>query len=1157
MPTSNKAATVEELLAHVGWLRLLAQGLTQNSDDADDLAQDTWIAAQHRRPEARESLRPWFNRVARNSLRMRSRSAERRRAREQVSLTLQDEVPTPEALVAKAELQTLLVGLVLRLKEPYRSTVLLHFFEGIPLAEIARSQEIAASTARWRLKTALDQLKTELDKEAGGRQSWLLMLTPLPQGVLMAQKAKLTAPIVLLLLLAITAVLVWRGKSTDEAFTASTTETSPTPPSEKTRPGHFATAESPTALGPDWLSQAEAKTLRIAGHVVFRGKPVAGARVVLASLATEAGFASSPLRMTDAQGYFDFGIKPAMEWSVRASAPKGTSTETLVDTRTPSLSPPADQLELKLGACDASYVGRVSDASGGPIAGARIASRPKTNIAEVPGGVSVTTDDSGHYELCVRPSWPLWTTLLVSAEGYGAFEIRKRSSGQEEVNFELVPEASIAGRVVRDDTGAPIGNALVFVPRGPGMPEASAWRGTFSRADGTFTIAGLAPGRHRVLARAEGMVMRHEEQIVAVEAAMSVAQIEIRLSAGSRLRGVVRAEGGVVSGARVVVHSARASRFAPSAISQLDGSFVLTEVPQGEAHFSASPYAVLSPRTFLVQQERHDGVTVVVEPLGTILGHVVRGQRAIAGARIDIHGPNENQIPLTYTDDAGRFEIRGLLPGPWILFASSDKEGAFGKAPQLIELERNETKEVRIDLAFGAAIDGVVVDQSGNPVPGLSVLFTHTQADDQGTAITNAQGRFSAAMMSGSGYYRAQVRPSLDVSASFAPASDSGFPLIFLDSSNATVSDLVLAIKLERATISGSVVDSAGALVADARVTATMTSPGVTPHFNRWTRDTSTTTDVGGQFVLNDLPTGNYALQALTPAGSRVSALDVAAGTLGVSLALPTPGSIEGALVGFGARPTVSATSVAAASVGVPILADTQTNSFSLPNLAPGDYRVTATTDTQSASAQVVVTPGQAINVTLTATNSARIRGRVFDFKSKAPIEGMRCQVLPRTGDIVPGDIPSIVARTDKHGEFKIPAAPPGDVLLRCAGLERLYSDGLRALSLAPDEEQDVDVPIVAWQDTVAQPIADIGADMDADALAPRLTHVRADGPAALAGLLQGDLVTEVDHESVTELSPTGVHMLITNRVRGSSVFVSVSRDGETIQAKLILGGSK
>lgn len=124
MATPNEPATVEELLTHVGWLRALALGLTENSADADDLVQNTWIAAQRRPPGARESLRPWFNKVARNSLRMRARSAERRRAREQSTLETRDEVPTPEALVAKAELQRLLAGLVLRLKEPWLALTL-------------------------------------------------------------------------------------------------------------------------------------------------------------------------------------------------------------------------------------------------------------------------------------------------------------------------------------------------------------------------------------------------------------------------------------------------------------------------------------------------------------------------------------------------------------------------------------------------------------------------------------------------------------------------------------------------------------------------------------------------------------------------------------------------------------------------------------------------------------------------------------------------------------------------------------------------------------------------------------------------------------------------------------------------------------------------
>src|SRR5262245_14686566 len=117
----------EDLLAQAGWLRALALRLVRDDDIADDLVQDTLITTMHRTPERSESARSWLAKVMVNRLRMRARSEGRRAAREQATLLIDEEVPTQDVLVARAELQRKLVELVLRLDEPYRTTVLLHF----------------------------------------------------------------------------------------------------------------------------------------------------------------------------------------------------------------------------------------------------------------------------------------------------------------------------------------------------------------------------------------------------------------------------------------------------------------------------------------------------------------------------------------------------------------------------------------------------------------------------------------------------------------------------------------------------------------------------------------------------------------------------------------------------------------------------------------------------------------------------------------------------------------------------------------------------------------------------------------------------------------------------------------------------------------------
>jgi predicted RNA polymerase sigma factor len=65
--------TIADLLAHTAWARRLARSLTADADAADDLVQETWIAATQHPPATDRPLRPWLAVVLRNLFIKRSR----------------------------------------------------------------------------------------------------------------------------------------------------------------------------------------------------------------------------------------------------------------------------------------------------------------------------------------------------------------------------------------------------------------------------------------------------------------------------------------------------------------------------------------------------------------------------------------------------------------------------------------------------------------------------------------------------------------------------------------------------------------------------------------------------------------------------------------------------------------------------------------------------------------------------------------------------------------------------------------------------------------------------------------------------------------------------------------------------------------------------
>lgn len=161
---------LEQLTAEMAWIRRLARALVRDESAADDIAQDTWLAAAGNVPDDRP-LRPWLSRVVMNVVRMRFRGESRRGARE-TRVEKPEAVATAEELIDRVEVQRVVAGEVLALTEPYRTTVLLHYFEGLSSAEIARRQEIPDGTVRRRLKTALDQRRSRRMRHRGASCSW-------------------------------------------------------------------------------------------------------------------------------------------------------------------------------------------------------------------------------------------------------------------------------------------------------------------------------------------------------------------------------------------------------------------------------------------------------------------------------------------------------------------------------------------------------------------------------------------------------------------------------------------------------------------------------------------------------------------------------------------------------------------------------------------------------------------------------------------------------------------------------------------------------------------------------------------------------------------------------------------------------------------------
>jgi hypothetical protein len=117
--------------------------------------------------------------VVTRRLALQRRRAEARRTRREQAVAEREALPSTEELATRLDLLRHVVDAMRALPEPYRATVLLHFFEELPCSEIAHRQGLPAPTVRTRLRRALDLMREQLDSVHGDRRTWSLALLPL------------------------------------------------------------------------------------------------------------------------------------------------------------------------------------------------------------------------------------------------------------------------------------------------------------------------------------------------------------------------------------------------------------------------------------------------------------------------------------------------------------------------------------------------------------------------------------------------------------------------------------------------------------------------------------------------------------------------------------------------------------------------------------------------------------------------------------------------------------------------------------------------------------------------------------------------------------------------------------------------------------------
>ncbi len=171
----RRTFTADELIAHADGVRALAHGLLVDANAADDLVQDACVAALTRPPAESVPPRAWFVGVVRNLARRSHRSRANRLRRERC-VAKPESVPSSAEAVAQLETHRRLVEVVMVLSDPYRTAIVLRYFDGLAPREIAERLGVPANTVHTWTHRGLAMLRARLETE---RDDWRAALLPL------------------------------------------------------------------------------------------------------------------------------------------------------------------------------------------------------------------------------------------------------------------------------------------------------------------------------------------------------------------------------------------------------------------------------------------------------------------------------------------------------------------------------------------------------------------------------------------------------------------------------------------------------------------------------------------------------------------------------------------------------------------------------------------------------------------------------------------------------------------------------------------------------------------------------------------------------------------------------------------------------------------
>ena len=510
--TDQPEGRLPDLAVEVAWVRRLAVAVAADAHVGEEIAQEALLAASRGGNRSRHSFRAWIAGAVRNLHLHRVRSDAERVAREQLAAH-PERVEDSTLALERLECVELLSRAVRELPEPYRTSVLLRWYEALTPEEIARRTNTPVRTVHSRLNRALALLREALDRRTrGDRSAWLSAWIPVlpdstkvvPWVLIMDLKLKLAiaaACVVALLSLGYVLAPLAKREGTQErgvpAVASGRTDSSrATDPVRGGPESAFGDREALAAaakqVAPAEPPAMAARGLRILVHDA-QGIPIAGVSL--------AGMLGGLLGTTSTDGSCNVPYGSRLELS--RNFPLFAERDGYVSKCIALPEPGTSELSVELATLVPNVFVTVLNSARVPQPGACVVltTGPRPFLSPLQsfelgalssGHISLlgaqswmkyfssTTDESGRASFCV----PQKTYLLIAhAPGQvlfeGSLEVPPTSAAPIRTTITLPSGRELRGRVLEQQTRAPVEGARVWFSASGSEPVVTDERGEF------------------------------------------------------------------------------------------------------------------------------------------------------------------------------------------------------------------------------------------------------------------------------------------------------------------------------------------------------------------------------------------------------------------------------------------------------------------------------------------------------------------------------------------------------------------------------------------------------------------------------------------------------------------------------------------------------